>query len=704
MNQRTIGVVGPSIAGDFIIAALTGIYEVAREQGDHVLVIQGTPRIIAERDLARRRVSGWIVVVDADGIEALADGGQHGAAPVVLIGATAGPRFPAVLPDNRHGIRELMDHLLGHGHERFAFVGNLRNQDMAERFETFKAVLAERGLAFDPARVLDIDGYTAGETESAMRRFLASPPDYTAIVAAADAHASGALSALTEAGIRVPEDMALVGFDDIPAAQHFHPPLTTIRQQPDELGRQAARILSDLIGGRQPAQPVTWMPTTLVQRRSCGCQTADERIRELAAAAVDPAVDWRAALAGQLLRLLYYPQSVPQGGGRQSVPGALPVRLLVDALAASAADAPGAEPADLERAWGEIAQVNGGATTLFAMQQALEQASGRIAAAERRDDLLQRSRFALLNARLELEHRRAADLSRLVISSYHISLVLAAEQMSRSALLGWLEHTGIHAGVLALWPGGGAAEDADHSALRAESVFWRSGAAPISQGATFAPAEFPPAPLLANSLAEGQPTYAVILPITTPKRDWGVLALNDPANDLLSTTMATMSMWLTILGAALDRAALEDSLLDEREQLRGAYERERALAGTVRELGCSLLPILPGLVLVPLVGGIDERRAEQIVDVVLRGVSGAQAEVVVIDISGVPVVDTQVVGSLVQTATAATLLGVRVALVGIRPEVAQSMVGLRADLGAIRTFSSLAGALEWFLQSRGRRA
>jgi rsbT co-antagonist protein RsbR len=100
------------------------------------------------------------------------------------------------------------------------------------------------------------------------------------------------------------------------------------------------------------------------------------------------------------------------------------------------------------------------------------------------------------------------------------------------------------------------------------------------------------------------------------------------------------------------------------------------------------------VLLVPLVGAIDAARAQQIIERVLEGVNAEQAEIVLLDLTGVPLVDSHVASSLVQTARAATLLGAEVLLVGIRPEIAQSIIGLGLDLQRIRTFSSLAVALQ----------
>jgi rsbT co-antagonist protein RsbR len=100
----------------------------------------------------------------------------------------------------------------------------------------------------------------------------------------------------------------------------------------------------------------------------------------------------------------------------------------------------------------------------------------------------------------------------------------------------------------------------------------------------------------------------------------------------------------------------------------------------VRELGSPVIPLLPNVLLIPLIGAIDSSRARQIVEAVLEGVSSHQATTVLLDISGVALVDTQVANSLLQAAQAARLLGAQVVPLGVRPEIAQSIVGLGLDL------------------------
>jgi anti-anti-sigma regulatory factor len=218
--------------------------------------------------------------------------------------------------------------------------------------------------------------------------------------------------------------------------------------------------------------------------------------------------------------------------------------------------------------------------------------------------------------------------------------------------------------------------------------------APIG-GHYLAPA-FPPDEIIPTSVRDEGNAILLLLPIRTGTQKWGILALAAPIQFLRgSGNYDVLSALATLLGSSIERDSLQQTLRD-------AYERERALANIVRELGSPVIPLLPGVLLIPLIGAIDSNRAQQIIESVLQGVSSHQATDVLLDITGVPLVDTQVANSLLQTARAATLLGARVTLVGVRPEIAQSIIGLGIDLHHLATQPTLAAALKSLLNDRRR--
>jgi rsbT co-antagonist protein RsbR len=128
-------------------------------------------------------------------------------------------------------------------------------------------------------------------------------------------------------------------------------------------------------------------------------------------------------------------------------------------------------------------------------------------------------------------------------------------------------------------------------------------------------------------------------------------------------------------------------------------ETIRAQQATLAELSTPLIPINDQVMVMPLIGSVDSRRAQQVIDTLLQGISTSSAQVAILDITGVPVVDTQVANALIRAAQAVKLLGAQVVLTGIRPEVAQTLVGLGTDLGGVTTRSSLQSGIAYATNS-----
>ncbi|MBS1253095.1 MAG: HTH-type transcriptional repressor CytR [Anaerolineales bacterium] len=154
------------------------------------------------------------------------------------------------------------------GHSRIGYIAAERGKRTnVDRLEAYKRVLQAKGSAFEPDLVVQGDGY-AGGGKAAMRKLLALPSPPTAVFCYNDLTAIGAAQAVREAGLRVPDDVSLVGFDDIELAAFAHPPLTTIRQPARELGRRAMGMVLALVeNGRGVTS--TMLEGELVVRESC---------------------------------------------------------------------------------------------------------------------------------------------------------------------------------------------------------------------------------------------------------------------------------------------------------------------------------------------------------------------------------------------------------------------------------------------------
>ena len=271
-RSQTIGIVLPDVHGEFFSEVIRGIDVAARKEGYHILV-SGSHADAGEMmevlETMHGRVDGLIVMAPDVTLTSL--GGPFASGlPLVLLNS-ADPEHDAITIDNYGGARTMMQHLADLGHTRIAFItGPEQNADARERLRGFHDGLHAAGAS--PAKPLELRGdFTEHAGYDAARQFAASPQRPTAIFAANDAMAIGALSALADAGVAVPEEMTVVGFDDVPIARYVAPPLTTIRVDIAELGRRAFALLHDTLA--EPAHPSPrqeCIGTTLVVRKSCG--------------------------------------------------------------------------------------------------------------------------------------------------------------------------------------------------------------------------------------------------------------------------------------------------------------------------------------------------------------------------------------------------------------------------------------------------
>ncbi len=269
----TIGALLPDLHGEYFSELIRGIDQAARARGLHLLVSSShgdADEAAAAMRAMNGRVDGLLVMSPHADAEFLAHN-LPGSLPAVLMntGADLGghPRF---VIDNFGGARAMTRHLAAAGRRRIAFIGGpVGNGEAAERLRGYRAGLKNgmREIVFD-GDFNQESGFAAG------RRIAHSKPRPDAVFAANDMMAIGCLAALGEAGLRVPEDLALAGFDDIPIARYVAPALTTIRVPIAALGASALEALVKVLETPQarPAEAARTevMPVELVVRRSCG--------------------------------------------------------------------------------------------------------------------------------------------------------------------------------------------------------------------------------------------------------------------------------------------------------------------------------------------------------------------------------------------------------------------------------------------------
>lgn len=195
--------------------------------------------------------------------------------PTVLMGQLPGTNISSVDVDNRAAARKAVTHLLSLGHTQIACITNapLLYTAADERLNGYRDAIERGGLAYNENLVrfgdFDIEsGYRQ------MSDLLASATRFTAAFVASDEVALGAKAALRQAGLKIPGDVALVGFDDLPMAYYTDPPLTTVHLPAIELAQQASELLLDLLKGRQVTKRKVILDTHLVVRESCGAYLA----------------------------------------------------------------------------------------------------------------------------------------------------------------------------------------------------------------------------------------------------------------------------------------------------------------------------------------------------------------------------------------------------------------------------------------------
>jgi DNA-binding LacI/PurR family transcriptional regulator len=284
--STAVGIVLPDVANAFYATALKAAQQVLESAGYHVLVVNTERTAARERaelqTLRAKRIVG-LIVSSYGGYEDIA-------VPTVFFDdVVPGAGVGGVALANSEGIRVLVEHLArDHGHERIAYIGPPETNEEGiaprifvgrERLEAFRTAVGDAGLPL-PARFVrttDARGFLEAARELARELLeLNTPP--TALVTGSDTIAMGALEMTRELGVRVPDDLAIVSFDEPPYAHLIDPPITSLDRHDAELGRRAAEMLLEALGGGRDGAgeaPTVRVPLELRVRRSCGCHPGD---------------------------------------------------------------------------------------------------------------------------------------------------------------------------------------------------------------------------------------------------------------------------------------------------------------------------------------------------------------------------------------------------------------------------------------------
>ncbi len=283
--RPVVGVLIDNVDDDFQRSIWAGLESAAKEAGASLVSLVGGNLDPDDALMVKRnRIWDLISPASVDGVVVVATTlathlgsdpleehcRRYAPLPMVSVGFPL-DSMPSVVSEGQLGMRDLVEHLIiRHGRKRFMFIGGTeRNPDTAARERIFRETLKQHGIPIDPRLIRPCD-FRPDRVYAAVRQVHGQGLDFDAVVAANDDMAIAASDACADAGLRIPHDVSITGFDDIPSAQRQRLPLTTVRQPTFELARRAVQVLLGILRG-EPALPVERHPTQIVIRRSCGC-------------------------------------------------------------------------------------------------------------------------------------------------------------------------------------------------------------------------------------------------------------------------------------------------------------------------------------------------------------------------------------------------------------------------------------------------
>jgi len=273
-RRNLIGLLAPSLSRPWSLEVIRGVAE-GLEDTEYELVLYTTSLAGKNQELFAKALNndltdGLLVMLPRDGKGYLSTLLQDKLPLVLIDHRELLSGFPSVTASNKEGAYEATRHLLDLGHCRIGFICGLMDFGCSrERLEGYKLALAEAGLPFSPELVKEGD-FSEASGFARTEEWLNSPDPPSAIFASNDEMALGVLEAVRVKGMTVPDDIAVVGFDDIPAASYTVPPLTTVKQPLRAMGRKAVEMLLQQIMGRGLESLEVELETELIIRESCG--------------------------------------------------------------------------------------------------------------------------------------------------------------------------------------------------------------------------------------------------------------------------------------------------------------------------------------------------------------------------------------------------------------------------------------------------
>ncbi|MCR6494497.1 EAL domain-containing protein [Cellulomonas sp. P24] len=558
-NPTTVLVLTPSLGGHYFGELLAGLAREVAGTGGRLVVVE-TLTEAAPRDeagapgdfatpVAWSHVDGVVSITTAVGapyLRQLRDGGR----PVVLSSTLMGDfDAPVAMPDNHGGTFTAVEHLIGHGHTRIGFVGNLAQQDIRARYDAYRQALDTYDLEFDPTTVFAAPDNGESGGRSAGLALLACARRPTAMMVATDRNALGLLGVLTGAGMVLPDELAIAAFDNIEAGAFSSPPLTSVNQRFGDVGSLAGRLVMAAVRDEVvPNSVFTPQSVVLAVRASCGCSGGGHRSELLTA-------DGSPALSPDLLRdelqdVLF--TELLSGGDLVSGPAHDAV---VAALAHAEHLVTSGEPvteSGIRALTVALRGLTAHPETRRRIIDAVADYAERVVAPGVHASASARVSAALWKAQTGAYLSRAEATEAAITEQYVVDAGLLDTENIDPRDLGWLAGTHIKAAVLALWEG----EPSD-GLLDVVGTYDPGNTLPGLVASRTTVQAFPPVALI-DLLAATEGEICVVVPVRTAARDWGLLAVVGTVDS--TSERETYQHWAALLCAALKSQHLQQEV------------------------------------------------------------------------------------------------------------------------------------------------
>lgn len=522
--------------------------------------------------------------------------------PVVLASHQVGDAaLPSAVPDNHGGVTAAVEHLLHHGHTRIGFVGSLDQHDFEERRAAWARTLERHGHPALPELFYESLNYSEAGGEIAARAFLERPERPTAMVFATDYNALGFLRLVKDAGVRIPEDLAVIGFDNLQSAAFGTPSLSSVFQRFDQVGALAGRLLISALRGEHVA-PTRHIASgySLAVRASCGCRgdlIGRDHVSSLRVEVVPAA---RSSLETDILTTL-----------RRTEPGLerTTVRDLLDRVDAliglddgtpstSERHDPTTVGARLRVLVVDLVQMCPDPQALHTIAAAVAEYAALAGESLDGDHVAHGAalvQLALMRLQLGGYLESTARTEALAREQHWITEALLTAQTSMPASLGWLAGSSVRAAVLGLWTDGGTSREVRIAGVHGHTLQVDRKMHDVVRVEAFPP----PSLVAAANLEEGE--VCLVVPVRNVRRDWGLLAVVTRLGSV--ATRETFLHWSSLLCAALEAEELQAAARhsEERYTLAAAATNEglwEATSGSsdlyVSDRCRSILGIPPG--------------------------------------------------------------------------------------------------------------